>query len=172
MSPLAILYGAGLLVTVALAAAYKSPARIYGALLLIAAWLGSFALENAFGAKDIPQAYQWMDFGLVIIFAAMGFIYIRAWAWWVSGFHVAMLFTHLAYQLMPELPPQYYLHVLAAFGYLSMIFTVGTPLLRTLGGQHGGCTSYNSFMRGRRLDSSYLAPQAHRSSPLDPGKER
>lgn len=174
VDPWAAAYGVGLALTAALAFAFKSPARQYGAGLLIAAWLTSFALEIASGSKAIPQAYQWLDFSLVIVFGVMGFIYVRPWAWWVSGFHLAMLFTHLAYQLELGVTTGLYLHLLAAFGYLSMACTVGTPLLRTLGGHHGVCTSYNNFMRGRSLDSSlvtttrYAPPPAHSKDTRTP----
>lgn len=131
----------------------RSPARTQGSCLLVAGWVGAIAIQQWSGQYTSPVVSALIAFTMSVMFAVMGLLYNRTWAWIVSGFHIGMLFTHLAFELTPGASVFVYLSVLSAFGYASMITITGRPLVRLLGGG-GGSTSYHGFMRGGRLDSS------------------
>lgn len=154
MDGYALTYAACLVLTLGASFVARSPARVQATALLIAGWIGTIAVQLWTRDYASPVAFALITFVMAALFAVMGLLYNRTWAWVVSGFHVGMLFTHLAYQLTPDASVFVYLSVLSAFGYASMIAIAGQPLVRIVGGRGGRCTSYHSFMRGRSLDSS------------------
>lgn len=155
MDGYATAYLIALAATTAVTIKVRSPARIYGAALLIVAWLYTITLQNVSGAIAHPVAFAVITFLLCVVYAVMGLLYDRIWAWIASGLHVAMLFTHLAYQIAPGASSFVYISILTAFSYLTMIAITATPLWHMTGGRHGRRSiSYHGFMRGGCLDSS------------------
>ena len=154
MSGYALTYMGCLVAVLILTAAIKSSARFQASCLMTAGWISTLAIQEWSGEYASPVAFALIAFIMSVIFAGMGLLYNRTWAWIVSGFHVGMLFAHLAFQLTPDASVFVYLSVLTAFGYASMITIAVQPLARIVGGKNGRCITYHSFMRGGSLDSS------------------
>lgn len=153
MDSYATAYAIALTVTMIVSLVVRSPARVYGAGLLVAAWLMTIALQNMTGVIAHPVVFAFITFALVLAYAAMGFLFDRMWAWIASGLHVVMLFVHLAYQMTPGASSFVYISFLTALCYLTMIAITATPLWRIIGGKHGRKrTSYHGFMRGGCVD--------------------
>jgi hypothetical protein len=162
----ALTYGGALALTGVIALAVGGCARGKGVILLGAAWLMTLVIQRVSGELAAPLTYAWLDFALVATFSMIALFYNRAWAWWVAGFHIAMMFSHLAYVWSGEISTFAYLSVLAGLGYLSMGAIVGPPLLELIRGGSHETLDYRRFMRGGNLP-----PSAFEAKGKKPGGE-
>lgn len=150
----ALTYLGALIVTGALSFALGGCARRKGALLLGAAWVATIAIQTGEGVLAAPGYYALLDFALVAVFGVIGLLYNRVWAWWVSGFHVAMMLAHLAYSVIKPDDPFVYPSVLAGLGYASMAAIALPPVITRLRGGADEAMDYRAFMRGGDLPAS------------------
>lgn len=152
----AMIYAVALCFTALVAWGLGGTARLRGALLLASAWMGTIAAQSM--TQDVAPliVYALMDFALVLLFGVIALLHNRDWAWWVSGFHVAMLILHMTYHLTGEANTYIYLSVLAGLGYASMIAIAGPPIWQRMRGGRHDSVGLGEFMRGRSLPPSFF----------------
>jgi hypothetical protein len=98
-----------------------------GAILFVAAWLGSLALSNDTAGPGVRYGAFAMDVLASFGFAAIAWRSRRTWAIWAAGFAAMTMMSHVAYALDRRIGMYAYVTVEVVASYLVLIaLAIGT----------------------------------------------